>query len=82
MVRLHEEESDADLSEVVHLVGAIGEDPDRAALLAGRPSDLVDSLEYSWIVGSRGTQSPPLCRSPNSRRTGSLARRLPVVVRP
>ena len=56
MVRLHEKESDADLSEVVHLVGAICEDPDGAALLAGRPSDLVDSLEYGGSVGSRGTQ--------------------------
>ena len=56
MVRLHEEESDADLSEVVHLIGAIGEDPDWAALLAGRPNDLVGSLEYGGSVGSRSTQ--------------------------
>lgn len=56
MVRLHEEESGADLSEIAHLFGAIGEDANGAALLAGRSSNLGDSLQYGGGTGSRGTQ--------------------------
>ena len=52
MVRLHEEESDTDLSEMAHLLGAIGEDANGAALLAGRPNNLVDNLQYGGNTGS------------------------------
>jgi hypothetical protein len=42
MVRLHEEESGADLSEIAHLFGAIGEDANGAASPPRNPLTMQD----------------------------------------